>query len=361
MNVLCEFFPGADKPIIYESNYLNDMDEENEMEEDTLDYEYSFDDSRQYSTMDTQNSAHSDVSSISRRNTNVRSRVRPHSFVGTQINKLQNIISPSAPSRPLSIAALPQQKSPNIAVNSNRIGQVQIPAQFKNNQCQSPQQFSPLTGTPPNNTKGSIKNPFRLFNNFQNTPRKSSPSDVEDGVRHQSPAQQPQNVPNFLLSNKPSINQNRSGGSTPQSTLQDPRFLTRSPNYFSDSNSPRRSPMMNYNVGNMNPRHADIETYWDHDNESSSKSSKRNTLSPNFNNYFHPQNQDNWNNNQNDQSQDRKMLYGMSNQDFSNGNIHDELRGRLLPVPNSQLEMPLQIAVDPVSVQHVSITLNSLG
>lgn len=45
------------------------------------------------------------------------------------------------------------------------------------------------------------------------------------------------------------------------STLQD-SLQVASPHVFSESSSPRRlSPIHNYNVGNMNPRHIDIERY----------------------------------------------------------------------------------------------------
>ncbi|XP_077294350.1 TGF-beta activated kinase 1 isoform X2 [Arctopsyche grandis] len=74
MTELCKYFPGADLPITYDSSYSEVMSEENDHGEDTLDYEFnSFEDSRQFSTMDTQNSTQSDVnpvSSIARRTNN---------------------------------------------------------------------------------------------------------------------------------------------------------------------------------------------------------------------------------------------------------------------------------------------------
>lgn len=48
---------------------------------------------------------------------------------------------------------------------------------------------------------------------------------------------------------------------------QDLRVL-HSPVVFSESSSPRRlSPIANYNVGNMNPRHVDMEHYWNREND----------------------------------------------------------------------------------------------
>ncbi|CAK1555684.1 unnamed protein product [Leptosia nina] len=55
-----------------------------------------------------------------------------------------------------------------------------------------------------------------------------------------------------------------SEGSTPQDTLR----VFRSPNIFSESSTPRGpSPLVNYNIGNMNPRHIDIEQYWNREND----------------------------------------------------------------------------------------------
>ncbi|XP_047525956.1 mitogen-activated protein kinase kinase kinase 7 [Pieris napi] len=57
-----------------------------------------------------------------------------------------------------------------------------------------------------------------------------------------------------------------SEGSTPQDTLR----VFRSPNIFSESSTPRGpSPIVNYNIGNMNPRHIDIEQYWNRENDKS--------------------------------------------------------------------------------------------
>ncbi|KAJ8712393.1 hypothetical protein PYW07_005235 [Mythimna separata] len=55
-----------------------------------------------------------------------------------------------------------------------------------------------------------------------------------------------------------------SAASTPQDSLR----ALRSPAVFSESSSPRRlSPIANYNVGNMNPRHVDMDHYWTRDQD----------------------------------------------------------------------------------------------
>ncbi|OWR51860.1 mitogen-activated protein kinase kinase kinase 7 [Danaus plexippus plexippus] len=67
-----------------------------------------------------------------------------------------------------------------------------------------------------------------------------------------------------------------SEGSTPQDILR----VYRSPNIFSESSSPRGiSPIVNYNIGNMNPRHIDIEQYWNRENEKLSPSRTPSALS----------------------------------------------------------------------------------
>ncbi|KAL4711526.1 hypothetical protein ACJJTC_000542, partial [Scirpophaga incertulas] len=65
-----------------------------------------------------------------------------------------------------------------------------------------------------------------------------------------------------------------SEGSTPQDTLR----VDRSPIVFSESSSPRRlSPIVNHNIGNMNPRHIDIEQFWNRENDVSSGRSSVNS------------------------------------------------------------------------------------
>lgn len=73
---------------------------------------------------------------------------------------------------------------------------------------------------------------------------------------HLEPGRSVNRTPNSLVpSDKTHM---ASEASTPQDSLQ-----VRSPNVFSESSSPRGiSPLANYNIGNMNPRHIDIEQYW---------------------------------------------------------------------------------------------------
>lgn len=368
MTKLCKYFPGADTPIDYDNYSSEDMmDDVDSQEDDTLD-QYTYDDmSQPYPGMDTQLSTQSEpmpVSPVSRR-TNVRSQIRPHSFVGTQINRLQSNILPSAHSRPISIAAIPQPKHPSIGINVNRIGQIQIPPQFQNNL--SPRQSSVNAGSQSNAQKAHAKRHFKSNNGAMNV---TSPTEVDANVKNTtidrlSPNAPPSQVSsNFLSINRSPISQIRSGGSTPLSVMsssQDSRLMNRSPNFFSDTNSPRRSPMMNYNVGNMNPRHVDIESYWKQESESSNKSSLRNTLSPNVNNSFNSQNQDVWNSIPTDRNQGSYVPSpngsGVTNSGYLNGNLREPGRGGFLAVPDPRLTMPLNIDVDPVSILSYSTIL----
>lgn len=64
-----------------------------------------------------------------------------------------------------------------------------------------------------------------------------------------------------------------SEASTPD-TLQ----VLRSPAIFSESSSPRGiSPLANYNIGNMNPRHIDIEQYWNRESDKSPRTASLST------------------------------------------------------------------------------------
>ncbi|XP_047535163.1 mitogen-activated protein kinase kinase kinase 7-like [Vanessa atalanta] len=64
---------------------------------------------------------------------------------------------------------------------------------------------------------------------------------------------------------------NRTGerAGEPVGTPADSLRVFRSPGVFSESSSPRGiSPLANYNIGNMNPRHVDIEQYWNRETPS---------------------------------------------------------------------------------------------
>lgn len=110
------------------------------------------------------------------------------------------------------------------------------------------------------------------------------------------------------------------------STLQD-SLQVASPHVFSESSSPRRlSPIHNYNVGNMNPRHIDIDRY--SPSRSPSVTSTLNSRKEDFNqNYC-----------------DRLSAANrpMSPSGELNGNLSQR------PVDGS-FQTPLEIEVDPVS------------
>ncbi|XP_038222627.1 mitogen-activated protein kinase kinase kinase 7-like [Zerene cesonia] len=119
-----------------------------------------------------------------------------------------------------------------------------------------------------------------------------------------------------------------SEGSTPQDTLR----VFRSPNIFSESSSPRGpSPIVNYNIGNMNPRHIDIEQYWNRENEKLSPARTPSALSNNSS---------------------RKEDYNQNYCDrLSVGNSPmtpiREYNGNMVRAVDSQYQTPLQIEVDP--------------
>ncbi|XP_013189819.2 mitogen-activated protein kinase kinase kinase 7 isoform X1 [Amyelois transitella] len=102
------------------------------------------------------------------------------------------------------------------------------------------------------------------------------PREEADGYNRIGPVRIPQQF------RTPAIN--RTSSSPPDrcasesSTPQDSLLLVRSP-IFSESSSPKRlSPIANYNIGNMNPRHVDIEQYWNRD-----KSPGRSSVTSNSN------------------------------------------------------------------------------
>lgn len=355
MNMLCTYFPGADTPIEYDNSYSEEvMSEESDQEDDTLDYQDSFPTSTRLPADTTSTEQSNESLALSNpavmRRTNVCPQIRPHSFVESQISRLQSGMLSSTPPRPLSIAIMPHTKTPVASFGTNRIGQVQIPEHFKKNPSQ--QKSSPTENTPTSHRKVSTKSPNRSLN----SPHKKSESDTTQG----------QVVPCYAPTNRSQLNQYPSGGSTPQnSTQHETRFMNKSPVYFSESSSPRRSPMLNYNVGNMNPRHTDIEAYWNQEHENSTRSPMRNTLSPNPNTYFYPQSQDNWNSSPGERSNEGYWNHvassnegGVYNLPLLNGNVRDVFPGGLLAVPDPRLQAPLQINVNPVSIQYSSYLLH---
>lgn len=272
MTALCTFFPGADTPIDY-----------NDCEDD--DAEYSDED---YMMYDTHDSLGTDPDNISQAPNSLQYTdeasnpiiytgrpelsPRPRSLVETQVNKLQNLMASEVQPKALH----------NNDTDTNRIGPVRIPQQFKKPEAYVEAGRSPVT-----------------INRTSSSP-----------------------VPDKILPSE---------GSTPQDTLR----IVRSPAIFSESSSPRRlSPIVNYNIGNMNPRHIDIEQYWNRESESvHSPSVMSNTNSSRKEDY-----------NQNYCDRLSAANSPVTSREF-NGNAQQKL--------DSRYQTPLQIEVDPVSVFYV--------
>lgn len=133
------------------------------------------------------------------------------------------------------------------------------------------------------------------------------------------------------------LNAQMSEASTPQDSLRN----LRSPVVFSENSSPRRlSPIAYRNVGNINPRHIDMEQYWNKENEKSEASTP--SMNSNTNSAFtdgkgdYNQNYCNRISNANSPVDNFKGYY--------NGNGPQELRY------DPRYQTPLQIVVDPVSI-----------
>ncbi|XP_053610521.1 mitogen-activated protein kinase kinase kinase 7 [Plodia interpunctella] len=93
------------------------------------------------------------------------------------------------------------------------------------------------------------------------------PREDTDGYNRIGPVRIPQQfrtpVTIYRASSSPAPDRCPSESSTPQDSL----LAVRSP-IFSETSSPKRlSPIANYNIGNMNPRHMDIEQYWNREND----------------------------------------------------------------------------------------------
>lgn len=158
---------------------------------------------------------------VALRHAETRSEPRPRSFVETQVSKLQTLMAAEAHPK---TAALPRDE-PDL---HNRIGPVRIPQTFKK----------------PDHYPDAGRSPVTI--------NRTSSSPVPE--RAYMPSE----------------------GSTPQDSLR----IVRSPVVFSESSSPRRlSPIVNYNIGNMNPRHIDIEQYWNRENDKLSPARSPSVLS----------------------------------------------------------------------------------
>lgn len=291
MSALCEFFPGADTPI----NYDDCEDDDTECSDD------------EYMPYDTQDSLDTDTDQailsqvhiptqysdatasnpvLLRNIDNTIQAPRPRSFVETQVSKLQTLMAAEAHPK---TSALPKDE-PDV---HNRIGPVRIPQQFKKPEVYTEAGRSPVT-----------------INRTSSSP---VPSD-----RVYMPSE----------------------GSTPQDSLR----VVKSPVIFSESSSPRRlSPIANYNIGNMNPRHIDIEQYWNRENDKLSPA-----RSPSVNSNSNSLRKEDYN-------QNYCERFSATNSPMTpvkefNGNISQR------PI-DPRYQTPLQIEVDPVSLKNKRILL----
>lgn len=285
MKALCEFFPGADTPI----NYDDCEDDDTECSDD--EYMYDTRDSLDTETdnallslhVPTEPPAQTTNPAVVFRHSDVphaNQNPRPRSIVETQVNKLQNLIAAEAQPK---TAALTREDVEAF----NRIGPIRIPQQFKR-----------------------IDEAGRSAVTINRT--SSSPV----------PPERP--IP--------------SEGSTPQDTLR----VVRSPIVFSESSSPRRlSPIVNYNIGNMNPRHIDMEQFWNRENDKLSPA-----RSPSVNsNTTNSLRKEDYNQNYCDRLSAGNSPMTPVNE--FNGNVH---RGLMDP----RYQIPLQIEVGPVSIIFVN-------
>lgn len=187
---------------------------------------------------------------------------RPRSYVGTQVSKLQTKMAEAHPKPPAVFKDEPDAL--------NRIGPVRIPQQFKRPEY-------PEAGRLPITINRTCSSPV------------------------------------------PSEQRSEASLSTLQDSLQ-----VGSPHVFSESSSPRRlSPIGNYNIGNMNPRHVDMDQCWSRD---PSVASTNNSRKEDYNqNYC-----------------DRLSAANSPMSTEFNGNVPQR------PV-DPRFQTPLQIEVDPVS------------
>ncbi|XP_045775097.1 mitogen-activated protein kinase kinase kinase 7-like [Maniola jurtina] len=210
MRALCEFFPGADTPINYDD--LEDDDEE------SVDDDYLL-----YSTRDsfeTENIAPT-------HNTPFTDETCSNPVLYRHAAKHSPNISP----RPRSFVESQVSRLQNLMANENQ-PKINDP-QEQRATVKIPQQFRRDTHLEPGSSV--------TINRTSSSPVPSE--------RIQMPSE----------------------GSTPQDTLR----VFRSPVVFSESSSPRGiSPIVNYNIGNMNPRHIDIDQYWNRENDKLSPASR---------------------------------------------------------------------------------------
>lgn len=282
MTALCQLFPPTE-PINY-----NDCEEDDNISIDEgRDDEFNSD-TEMSQTVQNNYPLYTDDSTVSTprvqlRNTNSTpgtSPRRPRSFVEARVNELQNLIAADA--QPKSVAIHKDEVDLH-----GRIGPLNIPQQFRNTEYNRPAEG-----------KSSI-----LIN------RTSSSPVSYDRIVHASEE------------------------STPQDSLRN----LRSPVVFSESSSPRRlSPITYPNIGNMNPRHMDIEQYWNKENCKLSPARSPSVTSNTNSKEDYNQNYCNSISNTNSPVENFKELYV--------GNIDKGLQY------DPQYGTPLQIDVDPVSI-----------
>lgn len=206
MSALCEFFPGADTPINYDDCEVDDSEcsEDECGSRDSLDTDTEHDILSQVH-IPTQYPDHSTSDPVLRNIDTPLQPSRPRSYVETQVSKLQNIMAAEA--HPKTTALSKDESDAH-----NRVGAIRIPQHFKKSEDFLEAGRSPIS-----------------INRTSSSPVPSERTYVP------------------------------SEGSTPQDSLR----VIKSPVVFSESSSPRRlSPIPNYNIGNINPRHIDTDPYW---------------------------------------------------------------------------------------------------
>lgn len=278
MSGLCELFPGDDEPINYE-----DCEED---ESESIDEDYVMYDTRDSIETDTEMSQtiyqNSDDTATSEpvklRNSPKDPPSRPRSFVATQVSKLQNLIAAESYAKP---SSLPREEEIN-----KRIGPLNIPQHFRRPEFLLGQESS----------SQGVQSPVTINRTS------SSPVDKQNELN------------------------------TPQDTLR----IVNSPVVFCESSSPRRlSPIVNYNIGNMNPMHIS----WNKDDDK---------LSP----VRSPSVYSNTNSTVTENKDDLSSHLG-DRHSPSNSSVGSRIYQNGNPIPrlsfDPKFQVPLQISVDPVS------------
>lgn len=295
MLCLCQFFPGADVPINYDDCEDDEVSVEDEYAYDTRD-DTEMTQTLLVDPLDYNNEI-STTPQIQLRNSNMTPTRRPRSLVESRITELQHLLE----------GVQPQSHAIRDVVDvNNRIGPVNIPQQFRNIDLCGGENSHVLDAG-----KSSV-----LIN------RTSSSPATDRGNRSSEISTPPGSVRNL-----------------------------RSPAIFSESSSPRRlSPIPYRNVGNMNPRHMDIEQYWNKENDKSSATSP--SINSNANSVLMDHKEDYNQNYCNRNSNANSPISGFKG--YYNGNGPQELQSPRQYNPRS----PLQIEVDPNQWELTDMPLN---